>query len=314
MNSSYVTYEWSRALGLFIPVLGIQVGKIKRGTTIHPVLGAYQFAVCKSANIPNDIKDRIVAKLREYERESPLSRYVEWEIGQELMPLRILTTGLVWIAQHMSHDRVSIEHFLVIRRYVKGEAYQAYRKLPRYWLEYSHAFTSELKRLYDKNLLDETHNLRKDTSGWKEDSDIQPQLNDTIAASEKYLDTVQQIVRAAEGHFGMTDLETFSAYLSAFSPDYVPSDSDTLGRMSKWMGEQNGESIARYYLPEQTAEEFLKVIDRVAQETKKALNDDELEWDAQFAKTPQATMDAIAKHVRQQIADGLAEPLDYDKL
>lgn len=41
--------------------------------------------------------------------------------------------------------------------------------------------------------------------------------------------------------------------------------------------------------------------------------EDERKWDETFAKT-QPKLSAVAKRARQQIAKGLAEPMDYDKL
>lgn len=41
--------------------------------------------------------------------------------------------------------------------------------------------------------------------------------------------------------------------------------------------------------------------------------EDEHKWDETFAKT-QSQLSAVAKRARQQIAEGLAKPMDYDKL
>lgn len=57
------------------------------------------------------------------------------------------------------------------------------------------------------------------------------------------------------------------------------------------------------------------VQDRVVEHLREYLTDmqDELAWDAQFKRTqPQLT--AAARRARQQIAEGLAQPLDYDQL
>lgn len=54
---------------------------------------------------------------------------------------------------------------------------------------------------------------------------------------------------------------------------------------------------------------------RVAEHLREYILDleDELKWDETFAKT-QSKLSAAAKRARQQIAEGLAEPMDYDKL
>jgi hypothetical protein len=41
--------------------------------------------------------------------------------------------------------------------------------------------------------------------------------------------------------------------------------------------------------------------------------EDEQKWDETFAKT-QSQLSQAAKRARQQIAEGLAQPMDYDKL
>ncbi len=55
--------------------------------------------------------------------------------------------------------------------------------------------------------------------------------------------------------------------------------------------------------------------DRVVEHLREYLTDmqDELVWDAQFKRT-QPQLIAAARRARQQIAEGLAQPLDYDQL
>lgn len=57
------------------------------------------------------------------------------------------------------------------------------------------------------------------------------------------------------------------------------------------------------------------VQDQVVEHLREYLADmqDELTWDAQFKRT-QPQLIAAARRARQQIAEGLAEPLDYDEL
>lgn len=57
------------------------------------------------------------------------------------------------------------------------------------------------------------------------------------------------------------------------------------------------------------------VQDQVVEHLREYLADmqDELVWDAQFKRT-QPQLIAAARRARQQIAEGLAEPLDYDEL
>jgi hypothetical protein len=57
------------------------------------------------------------------------------------------------------------------------------------------------------------------------------------------------------------------------------------------------------------------VQDQVIEHLREYLADmqDELLWDAQFKRT-QPQLIAAAHRARQQIAEGLAEPLDYNKL
>lgn len=54
---------------------------------------------------------------------------------------------------------------------------------------------------------------------------------------------------------------------------------------------------------------------RVAEHLREYILDleDELKWDETFAKT-QSKLSAAAKRARQQIAEGLAEPMDYEQL
>ena len=55
--------------------------------------------------------------------------------------------------------------------------------------------------------------------------------------------------------------------------------------------------------------------DRVVEHLREYLEDlqDELEWDALFKKT-QPQLAAAARRAKQEIAQGLAKPMDYDKL
>lgn len=57
------------------------------------------------------------------------------------------------------------------------------------------------------------------------------------------------------------------------------------------------------------------VQDRVVEHLREYLTDmqDELVWDAQFKRT-QPQLIAAARRARQQIVEGLAQPLDYDQL
>lgn len=57
------------------------------------------------------------------------------------------------------------------------------------------------------------------------------------------------------------------------------------------------------------------VQDQVVEHLREYLADvqDELLWDAQFKRT-QPQLIAAARRARQQIAEGLAQPLDYDEL
>ena len=57
------------------------------------------------------------------------------------------------------------------------------------------------------------------------------------------------------------------------------------------------------------------VQDRVVQHLREYLQDlqDEVQWDALFKET-QPQLVAAARRARQEIAQGLAEPIDYDQL
>jgi hypothetical protein len=44
-----------------------------------------------------------------------------------------------------------------------------------------------------------------------------------------------------------------------------------------------------------------------------AVLEDELRWDALFAR-PQDKLEAAARRAKQEIAEGKAEPMDYDRL
>lgn len=67
----------------------------------------------------------------------------------------------------------------------------------------------------------------------------------------------------------------------------------------------------------------IKMMESLPEDTQKRVADhlreyiieleDEQKWDETFAKT-QSQLLAAAKHARQQIAEGLAKPMDYDKL
>ncbi|MGQ9681506.1 MAG: hypothetical protein ACUVX9_03100 [Anaerolineae bacterium] len=57
------------------------------------------------------------------------------------------------------------------------------------------------------------------------------------------------------------------------------------------------------------------VQDQVVDHLREYLADlqDEMQWDAQFARTQQQ-LAAAARHARKEIAEGRAEPMDYDHL
>jgi DNA-binding transcriptional regulator GbsR (MarR family) len=57
------------------------------------------------------------------------------------------------------------------------------------------------------------------------------------------------------------------------------------------------------------------VQDRVAEHLKEYLEDlqDELKWDNSFKKTQQKLI-ASAQRAKKEMAEGLAKPMDYDKL
>jgi len=70
-------------------------------------------------------------------------------------------------------------------------------------------------------------------------------------------------------------------------------------------------------------ETILKMIEPLPEETKNRIVDelrimvseisDEAIWQEQFSRTEQGLIDA-AKRAKQEIADGLAKPMEYDKL
>lgn len=266
MKSHFVTYEWARAMGSSIPVIGIQIEPLKPRTRLHPVWAYSQYIKCEDGVVTDVIKDKLAVKLREYERESPLIDHVERTIGRELMALRILISGLLWMIRRFPHNNMPIEPLLVVRSLVNEEAYKAHtNKLPQYWLQYSHAFTRKLRRWHDEELIGATFILWKETSGnsdWNS-MNIQSKLDTTRVSLEEYLYVIKRIV-PAEQRLGVDHWEIFNQYLVYLETQSTPSVSNPIDFGNSLSGRDNGEAIARYYLTDEVATNLLASIHRVA--------------------------------------------------
>jgi hypothetical protein len=147
LQSSYVTYEWSWALGHEIPVFPLFFEDIT--VPIHDRLNAiHQHRTCY-AGIPQEVFETI----KRYQKQSPLVAYIGFHISQLMKPLQYVVRIMNWLYSY-DEDEQTIElitaissiHFQLIFEY--SEVMR--NKLPQLWLQNSHSFPREEKKKFQQ--------------------------------------------------------------------------------------------------------------------------------------------------------------------
>ncbi len=138
MNSAYVIYEWSWAISRKIPVVPIFFSI--KPTNFHRRLEKEIQYYHWSQSDNNDLINVIIKA----KRESPLLLYTQNLIGNELIPIWILVALCDifyedYFHRYLSHYESLVKNTINIIDSVYEE------KLPRFWLQYSHAFTAKQK-------------------------------------------------------------------------------------------------------------------------------------------------------------------------
>jgi hypothetical protein len=137
MKSTYVTYEWSWALGNSLPIFPLLM---KGKTKIHDRLSReIQMTNCLNS-IPNHVIDSI-RQLMEMPRDL---RYLNRLISEMTMPFKILTRLFFWLYE----EQEDLDAFGGIPQLMLTETIKLSKtKLPELMVNQSHAFSSKQRRV-----------------------------------------------------------------------------------------------------------------------------------------------------------------------
>jgi hypothetical protein len=140
LQSPYVTYEWSWALGHEIPVLPLLFEQII--VPIHGRLNAIQHHKCHT-EIPKEVFEAI----KRYQKQSPFVVYIEVHISEMMLPFRYALATMTWL---YSYDELANELYSTLTSIARLFLYEIYQvtgnKLPQLWLQNYHSFPREQKR------------------------------------------------------------------------------------------------------------------------------------------------------------------------
>lgn len=152
MESWYVTYEWSWALGNGLPLIALLLeGEHK---IMHPRLAAEHTPPCHDG-IPTEIIELLKDKITNYRD----IRYLNQLIMLETMRLQVITTVALWFFDHFKGGDEWVL-FCELMESMLDEVRLLYsEKLPRFIVTYSSAFTSKQKRLV-RNLANDLFQFR----------------------------------------------------------------------------------------------------------------------------------------------------------
>jgi hypothetical protein len=137
MCSTYVTYEWSWALGSGIPVVPLLFEDLPFSKT-HARLSIIHRMDCLQG-----VGDDVIEELRSHQQISPVALYLNRLIMNEIMPFRILARIAFWLYPYATEQIISADFFKQLFEQSLDEASSlSVRKLPELIVNKSYALSS----------------------------------------------------------------------------------------------------------------------------------------------------------------------------
>lgn len=255
LDSPYVTYEWSWALGHGLEVIPIQFGKLRKKDRTHPLLILKEV---KSWDNQTTRKSTVDVLVR-HQHESPLVRYVNMSVRNIVIPLRLFARIGLWSYQYERVGKIDFKLFKLLIEKAEDEAWAVYsEKLPKFWLSSAHGFTSKQKRKYDE-LADNVYDFAKELQN----------LNDVVSIAESIqnVDISQDILRAEqcrikilEPTVSFFDVDDFGWLAAKVFFDQLPSIGEThTGSIDDLHTLEFSESALSWFLTKEDTETILKI-------------------------------------------------------
>lgn len=140
MKSTYVTYEWSYALGAGIPVIPLMFENLN-ASDFHARIGALQWIPCYKS-----ISEEVVQVIRECQKTPPDTVHLNQLITNNIMKFRVYARTSLWLKEYVEAEVVDLDTFGTVMDQTIELAMSAHRSLLSLLVDKAYAFTAKQKR------------------------------------------------------------------------------------------------------------------------------------------------------------------------